>query len=70
MVNNLLHFYLQIDGLGNQTVLAEPPYRTQEVGGSNPPSSIDEEGLQTRSFAFRRAVQTAPPLTPLMATSG
>lgn len=41
-----LNFSLQIFGLGNRTVLAEPLDRTQEVGGSNPPSSIDLKGLQ------------------------
>jgi hypothetical protein len=32
--------------------------RTQEVGGSNPPSSIDSNLLQTRRFAFRALVLT------------
>jgi hypothetical protein len=52
------HFYLQIDGLGNQTVLAEPLNRTQEVGGSNPPSSIDSKALHTGQIGFRGAIRT------------
>jgi hypothetical protein len=39
MANTLSWFYLQIGGLGNRTVLAEPLDRTQEVDGSNPPGS-------------------------------
>ena len=33
-------------------------YRTQEVGGSNPPSSIDSNLLQPGHFGFRGAVPT------------
>jgi hypothetical protein len=33
-------FYLQFIGLGNWTVLTEALDRTQEVGGSNPPSDL------------------------------
>jgi hypothetical protein len=32
--------------------------RTQEVGGSNPPSPDDEESLQTRHFGVRGSVRT------------
>ena len=35
-------------------------YRTQEVGGSNPPSSIDSNLLQTGTFAFGPPVLTTP----------
>jgi hypothetical protein len=31
-------------GLRSMTVLTERPHRTQEVGGSNPPSSIESNG--------------------------
>jgi hypothetical protein len=51
-------FYLQIDSLGNQTALGEPLDRTQEVGGSNPPSSIASKALQTGHFGFRGAIRT------------
>jgi hypothetical protein len=36
----------------------EPLDRTQEVGGSNPPSSIASKSLQARAFAFRRSLWT------------
>jgi hypothetical protein len=52
-------------GLRNQTVLIDSLDRTQEVGGSNPPSSIDEEGLQKRHFVFRKVVRTTLPLPPI-----
>jgi len=38
------------------TAPTEPLHRTQEVGGSNPPSSIESNALQTRAFAFRPLV--------------
>jgi hypothetical protein len=40
-------FFLQIEGLGNQTVPTEPLDRTQEVGGSSRPSSIASKTLHT-----------------------
>jgi hypothetical protein len=46
------------------SVQSERLDRTQEVGGSNPPSSIASKSLQTRHLAFPRAVRTAPPFSP------
>ena len=50
------YFCLQTDGLGNQTVLAEPLHRTQEVGGSNPLSPIELSALLMRCLALRPLV--------------
>jgi hypothetical protein len=47
-----VRFYLQISGLRNRTVLTASLDRTQEVGGSNTPSFIDSNLLQTGAFAF------------------
>jgi hypothetical protein len=54
--NNLVRFLPAIVGLGMWTAPTEPLHRTQEVGGSNPPSSIESNALQTRAFAFRPLV--------------
>jgi hypothetical protein len=65
-------FILQISSLRMQTVLAEPLDRTQEVGGSNPPSSIDEEGPQTgqigsgEPFERLRLAERRLPSPPLL----
>src|SRR6185312_13746769 len=51
---------LQIGHLGAIAQLAERLDRTQEVGGSNPPSSIASNPLQTGTFAS--ALPLKPPL--------
>ena len=42
-----------VRSLGAIAQLAERLDRTQEVGGSNPPSSIDEGSLQTGGFVIQ-----------------
>jgi hypothetical protein len=64
--DQVVRFYLQIVGLRSATVLTERPYRTQEVGGSNPPSSIDSKALQMRGPAFGGPVRTDRLVTPLL----
>src|SRR5689334_6974096 len=60
---------LQIGHFGAIAQLAERLDRTQEVGGSNPPSSIDEEALQTGIFVSGRLVLTASLIDTSLGTS-
>jgi hypothetical protein len=50
-------FSLQTIGSRNWTVLTEALDRTQEVGGSNSPSSIASKALQTGHIGFCRAIR-------------
>src|ERR1700744_5926544 len=60
---------LQIGHFGAIAQLAERLDRTQEVGGSNPPSSIDEEALQTGHIGFRGALRTGRKFSLVLGTS-
>jgi hypothetical protein len=55
---------LQIGHFGAIAQLAERLDRTQEVGGSNPPSSIEKDGLQMRHFRVSDSDLTSRPRAP------